>query len=657
MKVKLELENVGGLRGNHSFEFETGRVNILEAPNAVGKSSIIRGLAAVLSAPFIGSLAESEAEILGLSPEALINVYEDEATVRLRMNGEIKELRIRRDGRLLKNPHGDNKFLFAGLLAREAKLMRNLLTGHDDFYWIVSIMSLADEFKKVSDIIERKLTEVSLKIEELKRRIEDQKQLREELTTLETEKRKLEKEYESLQEELSLISTEDPILMKFSKEIEQLRRREKEIKKSINGLMKTLEREEKNLREVQREYKEQKNKYEKLKEEIRHARWKLASISPDEIGELERVAHISKTRIETLREERTRYEVELNLYTSALQSMDESLEKVTCPLCMSGVIPIREIKERIEKLRKKISEVNLEIDKAMRTYDESLWKRDQIIKEMEDLKNKINSLENELKSEESDLHRLEGDLNTCKRVVENKEKELKTKYDELKLIQEKLVKKYKEKEDYEEKHGKKKEKLTDKLSEILKRTGEVEHRVQETKDKLSEISYEYIIDTSINIDHAIQIYETFRNELEATLEDLRKITDKERRGVAREFNRRIREILDKLGFKEFEEISLNEDTYKLQVYRQGGKYQPIASLSTSERSAIVAVLQIAMKMTYLPENPCFIIDAVALDFDENKVTRILNYLSKLAKERDWLIILTKLSEKESLAVHIYEPNA
>ena len=41
----LHLENIGGLKGDNSFKFKKGSLNIVEAPNSSGKTSIVKALA------------------------------------------------------------------------------------------------------------------------------------------------------------------------------------------------------------------------------------------------------------------------------------------------------------------------------------------------------------------------------------------------------------------------------------------------------------------------------------------------------------------------------------------------------------------------------------------------------------------------------------
>jgi len=657
MKVRLELKNVGGLRGVYSFDFVLGKVNILEAPNAAGKSSVIRGLAAVLSAPFTSLPAEirDEANRLGLAPESFINIYEDEAYVRLVIDDEIKEYQIRRDGKVLKASAGDSRFILAGLLTRESRLFRNLLTGDGNLYWIVNIMSLAEEFKKAIDVIESRLVEISLKLDELRKRLEDQKRLRDDLAELEEKRRELEREYEDIQRELSSIPIEDPVLRKLSKEIDNLREKEKRIRNRIEKLLKVLEEDKRTLREEQESYESAKKEYERLKKELEEAKRELASLKPEKIQELEGLIEGLRIDVERLREERRICEVQLNLFSSALQGIKEEFETVTCPLCGYGKVSVNVLKRRVEDLRRRISAINAKLAKALGDLDRYTLEKSEITQRKHELEEEINYLENEaLKSVLIKMHTSEEVIKDYRKKVEEREKEIRAEEEKLRRVRDDLVKKAKEKERYERERYGKREELTTKLERIITERENVEHQLRELKDKLSRISTENVSGVSMDLVEAIQVYEEYEKVLKEALEYLREVADRERRGVARAFNRTVREILDELGFKEFDSIILNEDTYELLVYRQGGVYQPISSLSMAEKSAIATVLQVAMKMTYLPDVPFFIVDAIALDFDQSKVIKILDYLARVAEERKWLVVLTKLREKGPLRIYTYE---
>ena len=72
MRAKVTIRNVGGLRGEYKFQFERGKVNLVEASNSRGKSSLIKSLVAAISIPARGLEDEyflTEAEKLGIKLE------------------------------------------------------------------------------------------------------------------------------------------------------------------------------------------------------------------------------------------------------------------------------------------------------------------------------------------------------------------------------------------------------------------------------------------------------------------------------------------------------------------------------------------------------------------------------------------------------------
>ncbi len=81
---------------------------------------------------------------------------------------------------------------------------------------------------------------------------------------------------------------------------------------------------------------------------------------------------------------------------------------------------------------------------------------------------------------------------------------------------------------------------------------------------------------------------------------------------------------------------------------RSGEYvlQQVKTLSTSEKSAIALILQIALKQMYIPDLDFLILDDVLGNFDEDKKIKILDYLSNKANEEDWYIILTTLTDED-----------
>jgi DNA repair exonuclease SbcCD ATPase subunit len=73
-------------------------------------------------------------------------------------------------------------------------------------------------------------------------------------------------------------------------------------------------------------------------------------------------------------------------------------------------------------------------------------------------------------------------------------------------------------------------------------------------------------------------------------------------------------------------------------------FQPVNTLSESEKLSIALILQVALKETYMPDIPFFILDGVVQDFDEDRRAKVMDYLRGKSEERDWFIVVTQLDE-------------
>jgi len=121
-----------------------------------------------------------------------------------------------------------------------------------------------------------------------------------------------------------------------------------------------------------------------------------------------------------------------------------------------------------------------------------------------------------------------------------------------------------------------------------------------------------------------------------------------------DFNNNVKKVMAELGFTEFDQIAIDRDDMRLKVLRSGFIRQPVESLSTSEKYSIAIALQIALRETYLPDIPFFIVDEVVVSYDEGRKQRILDYLGEMAKEKGLYVIVTKLSERagEEISVKV-----
>ena len=95
MKAKARIVDVGGLRGEHKFMFEKGKLNIIEGSNSGGKSSVVQALTAALSIPIdcdLNPFYNQEAIKLGVktnpsnAQEGFVHVLANMAQVELIYN-------------------------------------------------------------------------------------------------------------------------------------------------------------------------------------------------------------------------------------------------------------------------------------------------------------------------------------------------------------------------------------------------------------------------------------------------------------------------------------------------------------------------------------------------------------------------------------------
>jgi len=650
MSVKLEVENIGGLRGRQSFNFKRGRVNIVESPNAVGKSSIIKALTAVISLPCITHHALEEAVRLGLkasSPneiDPLINIYEDSAKINLIINGEERVCEFRRWREPVVKPRGNEKFIFAGILTRESRVMRYLAEGNDNFIWIVDTMSFAQRYETVRSQVEKFLTEAELRLDEINKKKEELTQIKQKLKELSNERLKIKKEYENLERELKKRPPEDPelkILFEKLSEEERLREREvSELEQEVEKAEEELIKPKMELSSIQQEINLLKREREKRVKEL-----EALPVATDMKKWLERADKIEREIIPNLREERGEKVGVFNLLESALRVLRPT-ENLTCPLCGSKNIDPNRLYEQKEELKRQIAKRDKKIGELLIEADKLRGQTREVDEKRKDLERKISEIESKLQEKETLRRELERRILHPERKLKSKKADLEKAQQKLREVRDKLQqveKRIKE-------TGKERENLLLCRERLRERLSIIDKELEEGRATIEENSWITINQTPIPIDKAKMFYEYWVECLKNVTRYLLNIIREQRQGAARRFNSEVKILIKKLGFTEFEQIFLNEETYRLQVFRKGGRPQAISSLSSSERNALATLLQLAIKEAYIPEIPFFIIDEVVLDFDKKRVEKIIEYLADLAKTRNWCVVVTRLAGEGAIRV-------
>jgi DNA repair exonuclease SbcCD ATPase subunit len=637
MEVELDLENVGGLRGKSKFKFEKGAVTLAEGSNTAGKSSLVKGLVSVLSVPSDGEFsdfAQKEARALGVrteeksAREGFVNVHEDVANVELTIDDLISRYSVTREGKMKALPQNGNEgFLMAGILSKDCKVMRQLQEGSDDFAWAVTMLSLAKYYDSIKETILTRREDAAERTHLIGEKIRRLSKISEDKEKLERDLGKITKEVESLKGRADKIRV---LLEKRQKESDA----KIKLQVSMGNLDGVIAKARRELAESTRESEKYSSKIEELREKIEAIEKKTASTKTKE-----RIEEIEK-EVAALIDERSRLEGILNLFVTAQSNLKDQKGDGTCPLCENGRVSDKQIEKRLLSLRQKKEEMNGRIVKLNREKNDLTTLATRVDHEIEQLNKQIKDVTFEKKSADTTSTRVKSALTGNEDVLKEKEREMKKHNEEI----EKLSKISPGEDQKTMDEFDKKDKLREEISYSLKKIAE------ELAD-----SAEIVGGKTLSVHAAKNVLDKYAQTLDNMIQYSEGKAREHRETARTRFNENVNGLMGDLKFKEFRTVKLNED-YRLYVERKKGSsndyvLQQVKTLSGSEKMAIAMILQLALKETYLPGTPFFVLDDVIVEFDDDRKKTVLDYLRRIAKEKQWCIVATNLDEtRKSLSL-------
>ncbi len=626
MKAVLELRNIGGFKEAKQFEFRKGIVNEVVAGNATGKTSIMRGLGAVLSGRLTHDEIIREGINQGVSRESLKNIYEKDATVLLSYNGQKQEWYMKSDGSFGATK-GDQRFLLTGMLTQEARGIRQLIEGDSDFSWVTRLLSYAQWYAIAKAFIDSKLTNAEQEVEKIARRQETLVEQDRKLQTKKEEKAKLEQERDRYAQKLDLQKREHVEKIKSLEHQIDLRRGlvaryQGSISKSeqdIKHLGGRLESNERNLREVKQQL--ESIDLDTIRKEVRQN----VPVIDSKIGSL-------RSEVATLNSKRATFADAKNVLSQRGE------EEGSCPVCEVSTVTSTFLNEKITELGRSIRDKEKKIQALASERTRELQKEATAIRQIDDLNKMINNLQKEKRELELRKSTETKTLEEAKKAlarIEREQADLNT--EKTKLAQ--------ETEQWEAE-------VHETLQRVERSIEAVANEIADQMKKIRESSLVDIRERRLSIEQAQNVW----HELQNRLRDMREYLDQrqhdhEMRAIA-DFNNNVKRVMADLGFSEFDQIAIDKDDKQLKIFRPGFVRQPIESLSTSEKYSLAIVLQIALKETYVPDIPFFIVDEMMVSYDGTKTEKILDYLDQMAQEKDLYLIVTRLAEKggEKIAV-------
>lgn len=595
--LNLSVENISGLYGTRRFEFKPG-LNLVTAPNAAGKSSLIHALQA---------LVLDERDLT--SRDYFLHTFESMGRVELTMEGREYVRRLKaRDGGLsvggeALHPEGKKVNLFC-IASEDNELIDRVKTGK----------ALRSTLLDFSDH----------KYYELLGDFFDQQRLRSESQL---------KQYRDKQAELELLTGQ---LRRIEAELEQLEKERKTVEEVPLEIVVKTEEERRRLAKAQRELSDIISEITATEGDISRIKNRLEGLKNQElrlqqrVGEFESQHPDIEDELASIDRELESYKDQLNRLKSEMDGVQARLQdtshnwtrhvKYGLDECFACGKPIKaeEIRDRQRKLEQRSSELGNEINSLQ-------WRMEGRNRERTQLQQEWTQVRSEIRAE----------LNNARRAIDVQEdalKKLEAKLDSILPRRPELSELVKQLEATFDKETREKLEKRRQLDENIARGD------QDRKTKVASIEQIGDIRTQIlQFQGEISFYRQLKHLVSEKAEEVK-------RSVRDMFNERIAEVYRLLEFdKDFERIYL-DDAFQMKIIRRfGGQRKPdnVNTLSRGEKETVALVLMLAGREAYLPDFPLFIADETTF-YDSTRFRRIVEYVSKRAP----YTIITNLVAKE-----------
>jgi len=641
MKASLSLKNIGQEEDEQNFSFNSGNLTLITGRNASGKSRIIKSIALALSYPIKSQEIKQEAIRLGIlkSEEAdynpLVNSSKKLGKVSLEYDDISRELELEREGDIMINIPGNEKFLYSSLIVRTSRIYNNISSGNPDFNWIVNEMSLAKDYETILEILESYLGSFEEKKEELLKNEEKIKDIENELNKLQEKKTTLENQIEEIEKQISDIE-ENP----------ELKEKRNDLKKEINTIKKNLSEYNTKIDNLEKENKEIKRKINNNSKNIEDKKEEIDLLNRRE----EELKNINKQEItnEIVKLEREKgphredlgaVEENINNYKEQSQKLGDK-DQMLCPLCHKGTILRKEVESKLNKYLEERKNIKNDIEEI----NDEIREKESLIKEA----SKLPKIQKEIRELRESLAIIEGELSRGNEDIADNNKTIKSLRNQIEPEEEALQNKEKKLEQTEQEIKKEDQykPLFKKENELNRKLGNIEREISNLLKKKSDLETIEILEYQLKLPKAKNLIKKLENILKEVKTYLISKIKQQREGAAKKFNENIKNLTEKIGFTDFKKIYLDLEDYHLNLIRKNDTYQELNSLSEGEKDIITSLLQICTKETYLPNVPFLLGDDIVSDIDPVRQDIFLNYLKESAEKNNWFIILTKLSDEE-----------
>ena len=581
--LNLSVENISGLYGTRRFEFKPG-LNLVTAPNAAGKSSLIHALQA---------LVLDERDLA--TRDYFLHSFESMGRVELTMGVRkfVRRLRAREGGLSVGgeaiHPEGRKVNLFC-IASEDNELIDRVKTGK----------ALRSTLLDFSDHRYYELLGDSFDLQRARaeNQLQQYRDKQAELELLTGQLRRIETELEQLENERKTI-TEVPleIVVKTEEERRRLAQAQRELSELISEITAT----EGDTSRIKNRLETLKNQEIRLQQRVVEFESQHPDVE-DELASRDREIESDKDQLDRLQSEMSTVQDKLhdtnqNWTRHVKHGIDE------CSAC-GAPITAEQLRDRQKQLEQRSNELSNEINSLRWRMEARRKERIQLEQEWTEVRSGIRA-----------------DLNNARRAIdveENNLKKLETRLDSILPRRPELSGLVKQLEATFDKETREKLEKRRQLDETIAR------RDQDRKTKISSIEQIGEVRTEIlQFQEEIRFYQQMKQSVSEKAEEVK-------RAVKEMFNDRITEVYRLLEFdKDFERIYL-DDGFQLKIIRRFGdqrKPDNINTLSRGEKETVALVLMLAGREAYLPDFPLFIADETTF-YDSTRFRRIVEYISK-----------------------------
>ncbi len=612
--MKIEAENLGGLRGKTKLELKPG-VNIIEAPNASGKTSMV---GAFTLSVLPSKEAAQYAHILhSTEMEGGVKLVFDENKIERLMNrGKKKELEISGRSIAPEDMLGlIRRFAIADednpVLAdvRAGKNLRDVLTEYS------GVDALKVQHKKLIEkesALQDKLKQCQEKVNRIDIFKKNLKDNEEKLEKLKSEKRELYEKYPE-KEVTKLVELEGEIARaeaNLKNLVESIKSTESAIKSRAERLKAIEQRIAGGAEDIIKQI-EAKETEEKYLEDNRKELGKVELLRSNELTQL-------------------RFIVEnIEVYTAAHAEPTDKLRALISDEEQAIVCPVCDHSTKYGYIKKKLKKTEGEYKKISGQVHELIEKISKLNREITGLKAK----KNEIGSIRIEQKRTSEELETYK-------KQLSQKTNDIKALEDKLKELKKEKE-------KASEKRTEEISEYEERRIIVEREIAITTNSAENIQKELKVlePVAAEINEIEKKLNNTRNKIEALAKEI----EEREKGIIRIFNTEIKNIYSKMGFEKVNELRL-DDNFNLRVVRLNkagaGYSDTVKSLSKTEKEVSGLILLLSGYRAYKigEKYPFFVIDEINF-MDTQRLTTFIDHVKETARS---IVVMTIPGRKVEL---------